>query len=223
MSSCDDIRLDLAGYVLHGLDPDEAAAVETHLRTCADCRVAYDEIAGTPALLELAREAPPQAPPHLRDRVLSDVAARRWDRRRLAVSVAAALVTALLGGAVGWQLALTQRPAVAVAMESGEEFDAAGWATFRPAPGGLVVDLRLQGLEPLAEPATYEAWLYTHDERVVSLGQLSPQPDGSARVELSADGSQEAYRGVWVTAEPDARDPAHDGPTVLWAPVPPGR
>ena len=39
-------------------------------------------------------------------------------------------------------------------------------------------------------------------------------------MELTAPGSLEDYRGLWVTAEPDRRDPAHEGPTVVRARLP---
>jgi hypothetical protein len=39
-------------------------------------------------------------------------------------------------------------------------------------------------------------------------------------VEATVDGDLDAYRGVWLTAEPDGRNPAHEGPTVVRGSVP---
>ena len=42
----------LGAYLLGGLEPDEAAAFEQHLGSCADCRQELDELASLPALLD---------------------------------------------------------------------------------------------------------------------------------------------------------------------------
>ena len=42
----------LGAYLLGGLEPDEAAAFELHLGSCADCRRELDELASLPALLD---------------------------------------------------------------------------------------------------------------------------------------------------------------------------
>ena len=44
----------LGAYLLGGLEPDEAAAFEQHLGSCADCRQELDELASLPALLDAA-------------------------------------------------------------------------------------------------------------------------------------------------------------------------
>jgi hypothetical protein len=42
----------LGAYLLGGLEPEEAAAFERHLGSCADCRQELDELASLPALLD---------------------------------------------------------------------------------------------------------------------------------------------------------------------------
>lgn len=42
----------LGAYLLGGLEPGEAAAFERHLADCRDCRIALDELASLPALLD---------------------------------------------------------------------------------------------------------------------------------------------------------------------------
>lgn len=217
MTGCAPHRHDLGAYVLAGLEPAEAQAVEAHLASCAACEAEHAELAGVPQLLARALDAPPPVPGRVRDRVVA-AAARRRARRRWAVTAAAgALLAALVGGVVGWQLAPSPAREVAVPLEGVGPSDASGWAAFRTEGAAVVVRLELTGLEPLSAPEVYEAWLSTNDRRIVSIGHV---PADQGTVELTAEGPIEDYRGFWITAEPDRRDPAHDGPTVLEAPVP---
>lgn len=222
MRDCTAVRQDLGAYVLEGLDAEEAAALEAHLEGCAGCRAEHHELAGARSLLDLARDAPPRVPHRVRDRVVAEAARRRGRRRWAAAVAVAAAVAALVGGVVGWQLAPAPVPDVAVPLEDVEPFEASGWATFRAEDDLLVVELELDGLDPLPEPSVYEAWLATDDERIVSIGQFVDTDDAAAS-EFLAHGTIENYQGFWITAEPDGRDPAHEGPTVLRAYVPPPR
>ncbi|MFE6636052.1 anti-sigma factor domain-containing protein [Streptomyces tendae] len=72
MSTRDDPHLDVGAYVLHALPPDEAAAFESHLATCAACRREVEELSDTAVLLGAAEARTP--PPELRDRVLGLIA-----------------------------------------------------------------------------------------------------------------------------------------------------
>lgn len=218
MNACER-RHDLGAYVLGGLEPEETREVTEHLRTCASCRRHHAEIATTPDLLALAAAAPPRVPGRVRDRVVAQTARARSRRRWTAGVAVAASVAALLGGLVGWQLAPEPEPRVAVPLEASEPFEASGWAWLSSEADGVDVSLELAGLEPLSEPEVYEAWLYTEDERIVSIGQL-PADDPDITISLRAPGSLDDYRGLWVTAEPDLRDPAHEGPTVVRARLP---
>jgi anti-sigma-K factor RskA len=220
VSRCDDVRRDLGAYVLGGLEPAETHAVESHLAGCAACRAEHVELAGLPALLHLAQDAPPRAPGRVRDRVVAAAARRQLRHRWRLAAAAAAVVAAATGALVGWQLAPGAGPVeIAVPLEDVEPFEASGEVTFRPGDGTIRIRLALDSLEELEEPSVYEAWLYTTDRRVVSIGQLTDTADGLS-VELVASGSLDDYRSFWVTAEPDGRDPAHDGPTVVRAAVP---
>lgn len=222
ISGCTELRELLGAYVLGGLHPDETLAVERHLEACAGCRAERAELATAPALLDLATEAPPEVPRRVRDRIVAAAAERRSRRRWALVAAAVGVVATLLGGLAGWQLAPAPAVDVAVPLESVEPFDGSGWAVFRPDDGRIVVRLEVEGLEPLEDPAVYEAWLSTTDERVVSIGQLG-EIDEVVTTELTVRGSMDDYDGFWITAEPDRRDPAHDGPTVVRAYVPDGR
>jgi anti-sigma factor RsiW len=220
VSSCDAFRGDLGAYVLGGLEPDETHALESHLSACAACRAQHTEIAGVPGLLRLAQDAPPRAPGRVRDRVVAAAARRQLRHRWRLGAAAAAVVAAAVGGIVGWQLALGSDPVeVSVPLEDVEPFEASGEVTFRSGTDTVRVRLDLDGLEELEGPSVYEAWLYTTDSRVVSIGQLAEAGDGVS-AEFVASGSLEDYRTFWLTAEPDGRNPAHEGPTVVRAAVP---
>lgn len=219
MTDCTAFRHDLGAYVVDGLDAEEARVLAAHLEHCAACRAEHAELVSARSLLDLALEPPPRAPSRLRARVIA-AATRRHTRRRWALATAAAVVAAaLIGGGTGWYLAPSHPPRVAVPLEDVDPFEASGWVEFRPEADELSVHLDLEGLEPVEEPGVYEAWLSTTDERVVSIGQLTDAED-TVDVELSARGSMADYQGFWITAEPDGRDPAHEGPSVLRAPVP---
>jgi anti-sigma factor RsiW len=221
VTACAEHRVNLGAYVLGSLDEPAIRATEAHLKDCAECRAEQDELAALPGLLDLAAASPPPVPARVRDRVVAS-AARRRARRRWTLAAAAAMVAAaLLGGYVGWAFAPEPAPTRAVHLPEHEPYEATGWAVFRAEDGEIVVDLELRGLEPLPEPAVYEAWLSTYDERIRSMGQLEVRADGTATATLTLEGSLGDYRGFWVTAEPDRRDPAHAGPTVVAAPVPP--
>ena len=84
----------LGAYLLGGLEPDEAAAFEQHLGSCADCRQELDELASLPALLDalpvpdavaLAAAAPASAVPAAggREPSTSDSAPAAVPRRML--------------------------------------------------------------------------------------------------------------------------------------------
>lgn len=55
MSSCEELRTLLGGYVLEALEPEEAAEVRAHLSECPACAAEHASLARLPELLELAR------------------------------------------------------------------------------------------------------------------------------------------------------------------------
>jgi hypothetical protein len=105
------VHEDIGAYVLGALDEESAKRVAQHLKECPDCAAAHAELAGLPALLDLAvttgatDEEP--LPPAIEERLLDRFARerepekagrRRW-RPRLAVVVPSALVGAALAAA----------------------------------------------------------------------------------------------------------------------------
>lgn len=122
MSACDELRPLLGGYVLEALEPDEAATVREHLRSCSACAAEHGSLAELPGLLDLAAPLDPPGEPlspafeeALLDRFARDreQAGRsgpprrrrrwrpqmRWTRPRVA-AVSAVLAAALGAGAV---------------------------------------------------------------------------------------------------------------------------
>lgn len=108
----------LGAYLLGGLEPEEAAAFEQHLGSCADCRQELDELASLPALLDAlpvpdavalgvaapaaaGREpsTPYPAPAALPRRMLEELSTRRRKaRRRWTAALAAAAAACLALG-----------------------------------------------------------------------------------------------------------------------------
>jgi len=129
MTACDHVRVELGGYILGALEPEEEAAVREHLATCAQCAAEHASMTGLPRLLALAApmaEAGPPAPA-LEERVLDAIAGerphraprrRRFLRPRVLLPTAAALAVIAV--------------ALVIALGGGEE----------SAPGGFEVALK---------------------------------------------------------------------------------
>ena len=128
----DEFETSAGAYVLGALAPDEREAFARHLRECAECRTAVDDLAGLPGLLSLVPErtvaalgdedAPdaddvPPLPDVLLPRLLAEQRRLVRERRvrRLSAAVVAAVVAAglALGGiAIGRSTATNGRPQV---------------------------------------------------------------------------------------------------------------
>jgi len=101
--SDDPFRYDDGAYVLDALPPDERAAFETHMATCAACQARVDEARAAAGLLVGLTEADIADPGPLPDTLLPGLlrrAGREHTRRRFMTGsvglVAAASVTALV-------------------------------------------------------------------------------------------------------------------------------
>ena len=138
----DDLDLYAAGW----LEGDERAAVERHLRDCAECRAAH--VPAERTVWALADAAARPAPVGLRDRVVgAHVRRRSWSAPRLALAAVAAVVVVTAAGAV------SGGRVVALDASAG----ASGRAAVVVVPGG-------SGYLFLAAPAppagkAYEAWI----------------------------------------------------------------
>lgn len=227
--ACEDVRMHLGGYVLGGLEPRETRRVDEHLGVCGSCAAETADLAAVPGLLTLIEGAPPEPPVDVRRRVLDDVGRPRPAPRRAVGLVAALLAAAVVSGAallaapgndeeVG---APAEQVSVRTELRAGEGTDARGVLTLSPSGSGLLVQIEAADLEPPPPRGVYEAWLRKPDrEEPVSIGRFQPDQAGTAAVTFTVAGDLDDYDGFWVTAEPDDTDPAHQGPTVLWADVP---
>ena len=78
------VHEDIGAYVLGALDDDAERRVREHLATCQECATAHAELAGLPALLDLAvvtgatEEEP--LPPAIEERLLDRFARERTER-----------------------------------------------------------------------------------------------------------------------------------------------
>jgi anti-sigma factor RsiW len=104
--SCEDVQKLLASHIVGGLAAEEAQAVRTHVRACPACAAEAERTGAVVALLELVPEEA-YVPVHRADAGLSRMLARvaderrRAGRRRLALAVAATVVSAGLAGTAG--------------------------------------------------------------------------------------------------------------------------
>ena len=109
MTDCAAYRELLGGYVLGALSPEDTALVERHIESCPRCGREYGELAGLPALLDMAGSADAELeapPPALEEAVLDRFARERRGlappsrRHRRALRVGAALAAAAVAVAI---------------------------------------------------------------------------------------------------------------------------
>jgi hypothetical protein len=103
------VREDIGAFVLGGLDSDSERRVREHLATCTQCAQAHAELAGIPALLDLAvvtgATDDEPLPPAIEERLLDRFARERDDRparrrRRWPPRIAFGFASALAGAAI---------------------------------------------------------------------------------------------------------------------------
>jgi hypothetical protein len=101
------VHEDIGAFVLGGLDSDSERRVREHLATCPECAQAHSELAGIPALLDLAvvtgATDDEPLPPAIEERLLDRFARERDDRqqpRRWRPRIAFGLTSALAGAAI---------------------------------------------------------------------------------------------------------------------------
>lgn len=167
-----------------------------------------------------SRAASPPAQPHLASTSPKPGATRPWFRR-FGPSVAAALVAAVVGGAIGWGLRGSGSPATPAP-------PVAASATLVPVPGGPAKDPEKGQAQLLQTPGgpqlrvvssdlpgiagSYEVWLLGADGRMVSLGVLT---QGAGTFTVPAGISTSQYGTVDVSDEPADGNPAHSKVSVL--------
>jgi hypothetical protein len=101
------VHEDIGAYVLGGLDADDERRVAAHIAECEECAAAHAELAGLPALLDLAvvtgasdeDPLPPAIEERLLDRFAREHISERPQRRGWRPRLALALPSAVLGAA----------------------------------------------------------------------------------------------------------------------------
>jgi anti-sigma factor RsiW len=217
VSECTEVRELLGGQVLGRLEPHEAERVERHLETCPHCRREREELAGLPALLDLAgsADAKPESPPAALEEAVLDRFARerrtpsspagsprrrpRWPGGRLrlglagGVAVAAAALALLLSGV----------------LSSSEENEAFGHvvlrgggaraqADLRAVREGTRVDLSVNGLPSGSKPV-YQLWCIPDTGRWISGGTFRVDARGRAHVRLTSAAKPGDYERIVIT------------------------
>jgi Anti-sigma-K factor rskA/Putative zinc-finger len=228
--SCARCRELLGGYVLQALEPDEAAELRQHLRSCPECRSEHAELAPVPALLDMlgsSDEAAESPPPALEEALLDRFARERRRlvrpaRRRRRWLVGGAVAAAAVAGAVA-VLALaggfgtpSGEPAFGYVRLAGTATaaDASAHADLHAVRAGTRVRLEARGL-PAGRSHVYELWCVPDDGRWISGGTFRVDGRGGAEVTLSSAARPGDYELMLVTRRPERRPEGARGATVL--------
>jgi anti-sigma factor RsiW len=239
MTGCDDARLLLGSHVLGGLEADEAAIVEGHLRTCVACREIHARLATLPPLLDMVepQQSIDTAPsPLLEGSVLAGFAAREHDggsgsrrgRRRMPRPARwqVAIASALAGGAAAIAvLALAGAFSSGGATETGIALrpptgSGAASAHARLVSTSAGTDVALDAdLPRLRRGQVYELW-FARGDGAVSAGTFTVDADGRAHLRMTSAARARDYDRIGITREPDGADPARNGPAVVVGALP---
>jgi anti-sigma-K factor RskA len=232
---------DLAGYLLGGLEPDEQRAFADHLAGCDACRAEVDELAGLPGLLADVPPAEP-LPPGLEARTFAAIEAAaaedeaapasvvpitptkkaRWrpQTRWLAAAAAAVIVVAVGVGLFASARTSSPSPLATIRLAAANGGAAHGVATVRSTPGGLTIDMTVDGLPVTTGDAFYTCWLVgagdtlAHPNRV-SVGSFVVRSTGPVHVHWTTAADLGRFPHIGVTLEPNNGNPSHQGPKVL--------
>ncbi|TWT89965.1 Anti-sigma-K factor rskA [Pseudobythopirellula maris] len=195
---CNKVNEMLAGHALGALDPNEAAAVEEHLRAgCTACRYEFDRMLETVALMDEA-QGPIDPPSALRDQILASIEAeapspalplqsaprRGW--RDYAPYLAAAVGAVIVGaGVANWPSSEPQPTAQQVAdhasrVEEWRRRVAEAEGAFQT-PGTRQASFRASGAEAGLRIALFYDPLAEQLHAVVS-GVTAPSPGNELRL-----------------------------------------
>jgi Putative zinc-finger len=104
--NCEETRIRLSGWIDQQLDPVENAALEEHLRHCADCRSEADCVRGLHSQLQGAFEAPRAAAARIAEELTRTLPLRTTAAQARAIPSRANWVSISLATAIGFVLAL---------------------------------------------------------------------------------------------------------------------
>lgn len=219
----------LPGYALGCLDEDDYLVVETHLRSCAECKANLRNLKEVTAQLAyavpLAAPARPLAPRPFHAgqrartypwfRTLLDL----WPRLLPAATLAAVMLVAVLGATnlLLWRQLESSKSSmerVQLVHLKATEHTPGATGTLLLSPSAPQALLEVSGLPPLQASAQYQLWLIKDGKRA-SGGVFSVSPDGQARLSVSADSPLDSYDALGITIEPFGGSPGPTGPKVL--------
>jgi hypothetical protein len=236
---CVKVRPNLGGFVLGGLEPEEAAEVRRHLAFCSTCRDELEELEKVNQAL--GATPPPVDPPgRLKDEILSRVRdeglsssdkelSSSKNPRFVLPAVAAAALVAIVAVAIffGWQtksqvattVPLNPTPEVRDELNAEGE-DYWGVAELHPQPSGnQLVELRLNNLEKPSPGSFYEMW-FVSGEKHISAGAFTSVGSGETKVWLTAPPEARDYQTLLVTEEDIAEKPDPDKEVILTGELP---
>lgn len=232
----DRFRQDLAAYALGSLDPDDAAALERHLETCAECRAILDDYRQAAFVMPLALEITPP-PPGAGDRLLARARAAgspaepqerqpvtgRFGTTEWMLLAAASLVLALiLGGWLAWLQFDDEGDGApgptaggrVVALDGSENAPKASGHLVVP-PEGSWATLVATNLPAVDEGHAYQFWFVAPGGERVSGGVFRPDQEGGAVFEVDMPENVWTYERIGVTEEPAGGSPGPTGTNVL--------
>lgn len=210
----------LARWALEGDAPDAAAA--DHLRSCDRCQAELDELR---RVSDLAHSLPSMGQPsdEVWTRITDELDAGEQRRFRSRTLAAAAAVAAVAGAGIGVGATLVatdeETPATptAIRLEPLAGKSGAGSAGIVQGSGGEQLKVSASGLA--AGSGFYEVWLINTDgKRMVSLGVLNPQADGTFQIPTGA--TAQGYRIVDISLEPEDGNPEHSHDSLIRGTLP---
>ena len=219
----EDLKSNIAPYVLGALPVEEIAPMRAHLTSCDECRAEVDELSKTAESLALSVE-PVDPPAGFSRSILDRVADERAEaaspspalrnRRPLLAFLAAGMgVLAVVLGALALDARrdaeANQRVATALLQNSeGMEMRGEGGVEAKVVPGEEGAVFVATGLDELPDDRSYQLW-FLEDGSMVSAGVFEVS-DGVALLRTSR--STGGVEGAAVTVEPSggSREPTTD-------------
>lgn len=231
MDSHETMLDDVAAYALGVLPASEAAAVQTHMDTCAECRAEYDALA--PAVTAIAYSAEATAAqlpgPELKARIMQAVGPPVLARRSISawpgwLAAAACVAIALGFGAQNQRLqrdiaaqratSASQQAALLAANASAQREHrmladlAAGDARRYPFENGVIVTrgshlyVAMRAPESLPKGRVYQAWTIAKGSKVVRPSITFSAP-GSSMTIIEIPASAQSLAMVALSVEPE--------------------